>query len=977
MTVYTTVPQDDSNLEITIIESDDLVTLDLNSASFNLIGAVNSVNGLQGDVVIELGLPESEIQTLIDTSIATIDYPVDSVNGATGDVVLTTGDIAEADNLYYTDSRVDTFLTDGSVSSINFGNNTALTWNPVDFTLDMPLDGVTVQLGQETLARVVNRTGATITNGSIVRTTGSQGQRMTVAVASNSNDNLSATVLGVATQDILNNQEGFITITGLVRGINTLAFTEGTPLYLGSNGAMTDTRPDTPLHMVLVGYCIRSHAVLGSVFVKAQNGYELSEMHDVLVTNPVDGQGIVWDALNGYWINGEVSADLTGYATETYVDAAIFSGDYNDLSNSPTIPALVSELTNDAGYITGPGNVFETANQFRFITEYGIPSWDPYDGEFRIANYTDPGNSLINTVTLLTGNNNIFLNVEVADTGTGDDGSHATALKLLGSSTGISATGDFTLQTDSMTLNSDGNVSINSQAFDVSTSDILLTANNIFGATADQIQIAATSGASVSADSIQLSATGPSIDISAAEHNFINSGVGTTYINARNGVGDYNELEISSLRTQFISQTDSAEELNIPFRIIRKHSDPVDYADDTQILVQFGAGDGVNFYQLGQLGGRFDRTDGHETKLQTMNPADNSLLNNWTVHEHYSYGGKPIRQSYYNDLDRDALAVVQDGMLIWNTDELALQVYSSGAWAPVGGGGGGASALDDLSDVSVNAGLLGDGDILRYNGTAAEWQNTNLAISVTPAVSLSSTFFKGTGASCIITNYGVYDDPNIWAQVKDSSGTVVVVNAQITDNYNGTFDFPVPNTLGTYTLEVRVQDFGDLSSEIAAQSFDVIEITGTFRYWRFTSDPNSTGGVQFQGVNEVRLYTGSGQTGTKWPTASMTANNVPAPFVASSRYNNAGANYNPHEAFDTNTGSGWIDSFTNLPGMYLQIDLGSSVNIKSFSFRAGILTSFTPAAFSIYGSDTGDFAGEETLVATMTGMPNTGEGYLG
>ena len=51
------------------------------------------------------------------------------------------------------------------------------------------------------------------------------------------------------------------------------------------------------------------------------------------------------------------SGVVDGYATETYVDNAVsgvstFSGDYNDLSNKPTIPSDVGELTNNVGFVT-------------------------------------------------------------------------------------------------------------------------------------------------------------------------------------------------------------------------------------------------------------------------------------------------------------------------------------------------------------------------------------------------------------------------------------------------------------------------------------------------------------------------------------------------------------------------------------------------------------------------------------------------
>jgi len=61
-------------------------------------------------------------------------------------------------------------------------------------------------------------------------------------------------------------------------------------------------------------------------------------------------------------LNTVDDVDLDGYATEawvegkSYITAAdlpdAFSGDYNDLTNTPTIPSKTSELDNDSGFIT-------------------------------------------------------------------------------------------------------------------------------------------------------------------------------------------------------------------------------------------------------------------------------------------------------------------------------------------------------------------------------------------------------------------------------------------------------------------------------------------------------------------------------------------------------------------------------------------------------------------------------------------------
>lgn len=94
------------------------------------------------------------------------------------------------------------------------------------------------------------------------------------------------------------------------------------------------------------------------------------------LVNVVFGQGTVINGsfANIDWSNGpyfiEVAADVTGgtsysilgtqelmsvpYALYAKEAENSFSGDYNDLTNQPTIPTATSQLTNDTGFITSP-----------------------------------------------------------------------------------------------------------------------------------------------------------------------------------------------------------------------------------------------------------------------------------------------------------------------------------------------------------------------------------------------------------------------------------------------------------------------------------------------------------------------------------------------------------------------------------------------------------------------------------------------
>lgn len=179
-------------------------------------------------------------------------------------------------------------------------------WNTIDQTLDLKLpNGVTLQLGQEQNQLFRNSTNDTIENGKVVYVTGSTGIFPTIALAQANGEMASSVVIGVTTQSIGKNIQGFVTTQGLVRDLNTSALTEGAAVWLSPSvaGGMTDVKPSAPDHLVLIGYCIRSHPSLGSIFVKVQNGYELEELHNVKITNPTDGQVLKYQASTGLWIN--------------------------------------------------------------------------------------------------------------------------------------------------------------------------------------------------------------------------------------------------------------------------------------------------------------------------------------------------------------------------------------------------------------------------------------------------------------------------------------------------------------------------------------------------------------------------------------------------------------------------------------------------------------------------------------------------
>jgi hypothetical protein len=215
-----------------------------------------------------------------------------------------------------------------------------ISWNSSDGTIDIGLNGgnVVLQVGQEQVQRINNNTGSALLEGQAVYITGAQGQRLTVNRAQANGESTSSKTFGVVTENIANGAEGYITTEGLVRNINTSAYAEGAALWLSPTtpGGITTTKPVAPNHLVLVGFCVRQHATAGSIFVKVQNGYELDEIHDVLINGKANNDVLKYDSATGVWKNAQLGT-------------VAYSNSYNDLTNKPT---NVSSFTNDAGYLT-------------------------------------------------------------------------------------------------------------------------------------------------------------------------------------------------------------------------------------------------------------------------------------------------------------------------------------------------------------------------------------------------------------------------------------------------------------------------------------------------------------------------------------------------------------------------------------------------------------------------------------------------
>jgi hypothetical protein len=147
-----------------------------------------------------------------------------------------------------------------AVDLIAFNENTSdvtpeerqIIWNLEEGTFDVGLPGdVTGQMFEELYFRV--KAVGNISKGDIVKFAGAVGSNLLATKVINEPSLQAEFIMGVATQDILNEETGKITAFGRVKNIDTLAFDQAEDqtqaiLYLSeyTSGQLTNIKPAAP-----------------------------------------------------------------------------------------------------------------------------------------------------------------------------------------------------------------------------------------------------------------------------------------------------------------------------------------------------------------------------------------------------------------------------------------------------------------------------------------------------------------------------------------------------------------------------------------------------------------------------------------------------------------------------------------------------------------------------------------------------------
>ncbi len=147
-----------------------------------------------------------------------------------------------------------------------------MAWNNEEETVDLKQDGAVLQLGQEVQWPVRNQTGSNITNGTVVMASGTIGAtgRILISPMDGTDTTNAKFILGIATHDIGNAEDGKVTAFGKVRELDTSSWTDGDVLWVSSTtaGELTNVEPLDGNIGLPIAFVVNSHATIGVLSVR-------------------------------------------------------------------------------------------------------------------------------------------------------------------------------------------------------------------------------------------------------------------------------------------------------------------------------------------------------------------------------------------------------------------------------------------------------------------------------------------------------------------------------------------------------------------------------------------------------------------------------------------------------------------------------------------------------------------------------------
>ncbi len=249
--------------------------------------------------------------------------------------------------------------------------------NALSYYPETSASDVTINIGQESVIRVHNNTGVQINNGQVCHITSEQPSvngvpSIILAIATgDTTTGAKYEVSGVATHNIPNGSEGFITKFGLVRDLNITGVTEGNEIYLSDTtpGEFLFTPPPTDSRRSKVGYVVTTGTTTGKILVELNNENSVSVLSNTRL-------GIVTENNSSTGLREGGVMSING-GDNTLLDISAGSGiivNNHTYSENPTITNVswdaitgitITNLTGETGsfiFIDSDGNPFQLPN---------------------------------------------------------------------------------------------------------------------------------------------------------------------------------------------------------------------------------------------------------------------------------------------------------------------------------------------------------------------------------------------------------------------------------------------------------------------------------------------------------------------------------------------------------------------------------------------------------------------------------------
>ena len=292
---------------------------------------------------------------------------------------------------------------------INYTGSSAegrLSWNGDDGTLDLGMGGgnVTQQIGQEIYYRVKNQSGATISNGRVIRNAGAVGASGRILGEYMIADGTYpfAKTLGIATEDIANGDDGFVTEFGVVRGIDTTgslygeSWSDGDVLYVSPTipGGLTAVEPNAPNQVLEMGVVLNAD-INGSIFVDRHLSTKLGDISDVQTTGATNGDLIIYNSATTVWEYSKVLTgdyDVNGTLSATTIDGStILSGGTN---LTTIIESLDTYVTGGTVSVPATDNTNSGTIGLFYKNSDGTPRTLPFEDTYTTGSTYDNGTAL-------------------------------------------------------------------------------------------------------------------------------------------------------------------------------------------------------------------------------------------------------------------------------------------------------------------------------------------------------------------------------------------------------------------------------------------------------------------------------------------------------------------------------------------------------------------------------------------------------